>query len=523
MNRIIIKESLEPGNNDSVFARFNKFIFRTVSFVLAIPDIFFYGLLFVSLIIIEYYNFHLSTDTSIQLQTLKNFVAGHGITLTSVNENNQVVYLPCSLWPAGFVVFLTPIYLVTKGTIMSVAVLKQITNLFFLLFLSKYFDYLKLDGHKRKFIILFFIVSVMPFVEFGVTDSVATVMCLWAFYFFLNYLESERNKQLFLSMLLLGLCYFVKYSFLPFLFFPAAAFILKEGAAIFKKIKQLVLIIFVTLITALLFYFLNKSLVGTIQVQSSLDALNGHPHWNQLTHFDGFLFTFGIFEWIFENLFKGKTGIQLQFNWLSILVTVYFYLLFVKVFFGRKRTALNPFFKNSINVSLSAGALIIFFLVFLTLNNPGQTWLKPYWTFVQETRYYGPVIIIGLINVLILFLTLKKGTLLHIIVLSMFVLNLFAYRAVLQNGFWGKNYEDYANMKSKLDQELDKKNNWNQPVVFFEKDTKNSDPYYYLQSQGIILLDKSNHQTENIQNGNFDYYELKKDSTKTTQLLKVQN
>jgi hypothetical protein len=105
----------------------------------------------------------------------------------------------------------------------------------------------------------------------------------------------------------------------------------------------------------------------------------------------------------------------------------------------------------------------------------------------------------------------------------MIVLNLFAYRTVIINGFWGKNYKDYAGMKSNLDQELDKKNKLNQPVVFFEKDTKNSDQYYYLQSQGIILLDISNHQTRGMQNGNFDYYELKKDSMNTTQLIKVQN
>jgi hypothetical protein len=491
--------------------------------MLSIPDVFFYGLLFVSLLVIEYYNFHLSTDMSIQLQTLKNFVNGHGIALTSLNENNQVVYLPCSLWPAGFVVFLTPIYLLTKSTILSLIVLKQISNLFFLLFLSKYFDYLKLAGYQRKIIILYFVVSVMPFVEFGVTDSVATVMCLWAFYLFIRYLERENNKELLLSTLLLGLCYFVKYSFLPFLFFPAAAFLFKERATIFKKSKQLALIIFIPFTTGLLFYFLNKSLVGTVQVQMSLDALKGHPHWSQLTHFDGFLFTFGIFEWLFENLLKNKTGVQFQFNWLSVLVTLYFYILLIKAFFGRKGKPLGSFFKNSINISLSAGGLIILFLGFLTLNTPGQTWMKPYWTFVQETRYYAPVIVIGLINILILFLTLKKGSLLNVIVLSMFVLNLFAYRAVIINGFWGENYKDYANMKDKLDQELHKKITLHQPVVFFQKGTKNTQQYYYLQSQGIILLDKSIHQKGGIQNGNFEYYELKKDSTQTTLLLKVHN
>jgi hypothetical protein len=518
MSRIIIKDNLLPSNRLSSTTMFKKFIFSVVSSILSIPDIFFYGLLFASLIIIEYFNFHLNPDTSIQFHTLKNFVNGHGITLTSINENNQIIYLPCSLWPAGLVIFLTPIYLITKSAVMSALILKQIANLFFLLFLSKYFDYLKLESYKRKFIILFFVVSIAPFVEFYVSDVVATVMCLWGFYFFIKYLESEKNKELLFSILLLGICYFVKYSFLPFLFFPAAAFLLKESEAILKKLKQLIVIILITIITALLFYYLNKILVGKMQMQTSLDALKGNPHWNQLTRVDGFLFTFGIYEWVFENLLKNHFDLSIQFNWISILVTGYFYLLFIKLFFKKKHNT-NKAFINSLNISISAGALIICFLAFLSINNPGQVWTKPYWTFVQETRYYGPVIIIGLINVLVLFLNTKKGLALHIIVPLMVVLNLYAYRTVIQSGFWGNNYKIYNHTKSGVNQQLNPKRNSNIPIVFFEKDAKDTNPYYYLQSQGVILLDSEKFIgiTKNHKENN---YLLTVDASKTVNLVK---
>ncbi|HET7117402.1 MAG TPA: hypothetical protein VFI29_12970, partial [Hanamia sp.] len=66
--------------------------YSTIAFVLRIPNIVFYALLFISLVVIEYYDFHLGPDLSIQLHTLKNFVNGNGISLTSLDANNNIIY-----------------------------------------------------------------------------------------------------------------------------------------------------------------------------------------------------------------------------------------------------------------------------------------------------------------------------------------------------------------------------------------------------------------------------------------------
>jgi hypothetical protein len=455
-----------------------------------------------------------------QLHTLRNFVNGNGISLTSLDANNNIIYLPCSLWPAGLVIFLSPIYLITKSAVTTGLIMKMIGNCFFILFLSKYFDFLKLENYKRKFIILFFTLAVAPFIWFSFSDTIATVLCLWGFYFNLKYQDNEKNVNILFSLILLGLAYFVKYSFLPFLLYPVVSFILKEKSSAFKKAKQFLIIVSYTTIIFLFFYFLNNLLVGKMQMTSTFDALNGNAHWSQLLRFDGFLFTFGVYEWVFENLIKGQFGINFEFNWLSVLVTVYFYVLFIRVFFSKKRTFQNSSFQNSINISLSAGALIIGFLTFLTLNNPGQTWTKPYWTFVEETRYYGPVIVIGLINILILFFAKRKGSFLHIIVPLMVVLNLYAYRTVVQSGFWGKNYQYYSAIKNNIENKIQTNKDLAVPVVFFDTSTKNSDPYYYLQSQGIILLDNHN-STRNFRKNNFDYYNLGVDSSHKVVITKI--
>jgi hypothetical protein len=489
---------------------FKTAFYAVLNFILAIPNSILYGLLFISYVVLEYFNFHLTTDAATQLQTLINFVSGHGISTTTLNENNQVVYQACSLWPAGLVVFLTPVYLFTHSTVASFIILKALGFIFFILFLARYLVYLQLKDYQRKFIIVFFSLWAVPVVEFYASDMIATSICLWSFYYFIQYLDNEKTGYLLLSILLVASCYFIRYSFLPFLMYPAVAFILKEKRNVFKKIKQLLAIIVYSLMAGVFFYFLNRLLVGPAQMATRWDAFTGHAHWSQLRHFVGFLFTFGTYQWFFENMIRRIFDVNLAFNWISLLVTFYFCWILLKGFFSKARNIVNFRFYNSIIISISAGFLIISFLCLLTINNPGQTWLPPYWTFVQDTRYYGPVIFIVLINVLVLFLLKKEGSLLHFIIPVMILLNLFTYRTIIQSGFWGNNYQSYAMMKKNITAEMPLDPSLQPVVVYFDKDTKNSNYYYYLQANGTIMMEKARIDLHN--NKLFDSYILEKDA-----------
>lgn len=499
--------------------RTKNFFYGGISYFLRIPNFIFYISFFCLFLILEYSNFHLNPDSAQQLQTLKNFVNGHGICLTSMDTYGNVIYRPNSLWPAGFVIFAAPIYLITKSAIASLLILKSISFVFFIWFLHKYIQYLKFSNSQQKVIILFLTISIAPFVEFYASDMLATTVCMWSFYFYMKYQENEKVSNLLISIFLVALCYFIKYSFLPFLFYPIVAFVLKEKKDFFKKTRQFASITFFTVVAGLVFYFLNRLLVGPAQMISSMDAFNGHAHWNQLTRFRGFLFTFGLYSYNFENLFADATGKFLPFNWISLTITAYLYFLFITHFSKMVKDANNKRYLNSINISISAGVLITGFLGFLTINNPGQTWTKPYWTFVEETRYYGPVIIIGLINILILFFIKKNGSFLHAIVLFMIVLNVFAYRKTIRSGFYGNNFNSYLAIKNDVERELLTQKTLLPSVVYFEEGTKNSYPYKYLQSEGIILLEKS--EMEIKKNNKFSNFILEKDSVKSFHISKV--
>jgi len=247
-----------------------------------------------------------------------------------------------------------------------------------------------------------------------------------------------------------------------------------------------------------------------LKLATNFDVFTGKSHWNQLSHFDGFLFTFGIYEWVFENFLKDHVSLNIQFNWLSIIVTVYFYYLILKMFFRASERHSQPI-SNFLNTFLVASFLIVSFLIFLTLNNPGQTWVKPYWTFVEETRYYGPVIVIGLIIILLIFLNEKKGKLIHILIPLMLVFNVYAWRTVKSSGFWGNNYESYIKNKKELNDHIGysgKKNT----IFFYTPNMKNSMPFLILQSEGQILLSSNSEFNKNQLKKDYKLVLLKSDS-----------
>lgn len=489
-----------------------SFFYPIVNFFFAIPENLLYFLLFISLIVIQYYNFNINPDLAIQLNCLINFSNGHGISLANLNSNYQLFYTTCSSWPAGLVIFMFPLFFITKSVIISVLLLNSISYTFYILFLNKFLNYLSVNSIKRKLIILFLIVSIAPFIHFYPSDALATVICLWGFYYNIKFQNTGKVSFLIFSVFLIGATYFIKYSFLPFVFYPFVSFLLKERRLLFQKIKESVLIFLLCLIILLLFYFLNLSLVGQKDVgfATHLDLLHSKAHWNQLSRFDGFLFTFGIYEWVIENFFKNHLTLNIQFNWVSILVTAYFYCLFLKVFF-LKKTTYHAHFRDSINFSLSAGGLISAFLIFLSLNNPGQTWAKPYWTFVEESRYYGPVIVIGIINILVIFLEEKKGLMVHFLVPLMIVFNLFAYRTIIQLGFWGNNYRSYQATKSKIYEQYHE-NQDKKSIFYYENEMKNSMPYLILESEGEVLIKKDS-SNQKLRNGKYLFLNLKADSS----------
>jgi hypothetical protein len=100
----------------------------------------------------------------------------------------------------------------------------------------------------------------------------------------------------------------------------------------------------------------------------------------------------------------------------------------------------------------------------------------------------------------------------------MILLNLFAYRAIIQSGFWGNNYKTYSIVKNNISQEMLLDQSLKPIVVYFDQETKNSNYYYYLQANGIILIEKD--KLDLNKNKLFANYILEKDSA-SFKIIKV--
>ncbi len=456
-----------------------------------IPNQFFYGFLFISLVALDYFNFHPALDISTQQQMVINFVDGHGMSVSRIDYGNNLFYEVVSYWAPGLVMFMVPFYCLTRSTLFSIVCIKLISLVFFILFLARFLNYLGITDLKKKIVILFLSFSVAPFIHFYPSDILATVICLWGFYYFIKYQVAERKTDMVFSVLLLALGYFIKYSFLPFLLYPAAAYFLQHGKKVWLRRKQFLFIVAISVVAILITYALNLYFVGKTSQDTSMDALQGKAHWEQLSQFSGFLFTSNPgFEQALYDLVNYYIISRVRFSFVSIGVTVYFFGLFIYYFFSGKKQVVNTPFRHSLNASLAAGALIVFFLAFLTINVPGQTWKQPYWTFVEETRYYGPVIIIGLINALVIMLQKKKLALLHLVIGGMFVLNIAAFIYSINNGFYKSNFGTYLHAKKMADITLRNAGAGQIPVVYFDRFTKKSELYNYLLAERILLTDE---------------------------------
>ena len=164
---------------------------RIKKLMLKIDILYYYLSLIISKIIIEYKNFSLSPDISQQLHSLYNFTHGKGITSGFFNTG-KIEFIKYNYNSSGLAILLFPIDLVVNNTIVSVFILCIINVLFFVFFLRKINQLLRLDSWLERIVVVFFIFTVSPFVYHWPADALAMTCCLWGFYFSIKHTLSKK-------------------------------------------------------------------------------------------------------------------------------------------------------------------------------------------------------------------------------------------------------------------------------------------------------------------------------------------
>src|ERR1700741_4708666 len=183
----------------------------------------------------------LDSDYATETEAAKNFVAGHGFSIATVNpENlNDITYSPLRSWPIGYARALLPFYYIS-GSFISAAVLLQCTSVIILIFgFLKLFKTLGLSKNTISLLLFFLAFTSTPFSYLGTTDLLTGALFLWIISMSIDQFNSDKihwTKLISISLLLVVSC-MLRFACIPNLaiipFFFAVCAICKKKYKLF--------------------------------------------------------------------------------------------------------------------------------------------------------------------------------------------------------------------------------------------------------------------------------------------------
>jgi len=491
------------------------------SFIAAINIRYYFLLLIIAKLLLVYKHFTiLDPDVADQLNSLYNFMHGKGISIADFHDN-IVHFSPYNYNASGLVLFLLPLNLLLHNNIMSVFVLDIIELLFFVLFLYKFMALLQVEVRLQKMILLFFAVVQSPFVYNWPADSLSMVLCLWGFYFTLKNLYTNKTSDTIAGLLFIGLSYLVKYAYFPYFFFPFLINVFNNSSLKKENVVKLLKLAALTALAGIVMFLVNYLLVGQ-RVQDLKP--DGHIHFKNLRYIDGFLFHLGDYETRMGKLLHGPNRFFLISQVISFFALLFFT---IKIIACHKKAPLkfNKF------IALSAGVSVFLILAFLSmlslLNTP--VFFGPYapgghgWTYVIETRYYSPAIILAYLFIIIyLFYYCKRWIFISLFVL-IGVINIAAFRSLILTGTFGEDLGTNLKLQAAFNRNVYLSDPAKKPVVLYDSTTSSTQEWLMLQSMGYIyLVDNAGFKAPLRSNeaDNFIYLALRTDSNNNVILEK---
>ncbi len=358
------------------------------------------------------------SDDSFSIAAAKNLNDGRGYTITTVPEHDlsATYYDPLNKWPPGYSLLLVLVKRITKTEwITACYILNVIGATLLILALRKIFLLLKIPGRITNIYLLFAGFFPYSFLSIWFSDLLAVTCFMWAIALLLQ--MTIKNKNLISSAstagLLLGLCAWLKYLYLPvspitFIFLLFYSW----KTSSFKLTKSLIVGIIVVLASATAELWFQHNHTGTLFY---LNPMKEGFFLRNLLH-PGPLIPGTLLDLNFWSVqLSGLLHIPYSnffFIWKCVNVILMIGLLiliyrFYKSNSLRLENSLNFYMNLGIVISVSICAL----LCFLSLTQaPYSSHSTPYWTYIEEIRYYGVITIF--IQQGMFFLVLYQGKLL---------------------------------------------------------------------------------------------------------------
>lgn len=368
----------------------------------------------------QIYFFNSRSDMTYQILGAQQYLEGHGISFATISANDlsHVNFLPLNKWPPGFSILFAFIYLLTAKNYMYAAILLGIVCSILLIFLTR--AILRLLNVPLYLINIFTLLTGFwgyYFYTKPCTDAIGISFFFIALYFSIRILTNTGNLVLNNIFLILGLitCGFIKYLYTPIVFI-IPIFLFYTGLK--RKNNNVQRSgIYSFLVLAIIFgtnFLIQKTETGSVAYLQS-QARGFYPENIK-----------SIFPFITGSIIKPETAQQALnfvginsntlytfFQFVSVLVFIAICIYFIIFLIKKRNSSLSDFNQISFLISFA----LISILVYLSLTVGKEVYDTYKWTYVQEARYYGIVVILIQLTLFLTYnqfskLRIKKGALL---------------------------------------------------------------------------------------------------------------
>ncbi len=361
---------------------------------------------------------NLGYDNSFSIAAAKNLSNGHGYGLTSVSEQDLSVtyYDPLNKWPPGYSLLLALIKRLTNTDwFTSCYILNAIGATLLILALRKIFLLLQIPGRITNIYLLFAGFFPYAFLSNAFSDLIAVSCFMWAIVL-LFHMTIKKEYLIAGSTgagLLLGFCAWLKYLYLPIC--PIPFFFLLFYAwktSDIKLFKAIIAGIIVVISSAAFILWFQHYHTGTaFYINPSREGFFPKNLLHPGAVIPGSLIDLDFYNMQLSEIFHIPYS-KMSFIWRCINAILTAGLLFLIYCFYkgngfRLEQPLQIFMTLGLAVSISICALLCYLSI---TQGPYSNASTPFWTYIEEIRYYGVVSIF--IQQGVLFLILYQGNLL---------------------------------------------------------------------------------------------------------------
>jgi len=339
------------------------------------------------------YLFNIRVDMSFQMIATQNLVNGNGVSLSRAMpaDLSRTVYEPLVNWPPGFSFLLAPVYWLAGCDYAVSGILLQLVAAIMLIFYSRgILQLLELPVYLVNLYSLLTTFFIYSFYTTISSDAIAVSFFIMATYYAIGIVKSHHRFYAKTGMMFLALlvCASLKYLFIPVVCVVPLFFIVRGMAIRSRKEFRLGWIgglLLLAVVAAILLYQkqVSGSAVYISAPQRGIFVLN----------------LLDFYPYLPASLIKPETLQELTgFNVLLLYQVVHVStaaMLVAWIVWMLYRYRVRNFLphQNFIWISFLSAFLLTGLLMALSLAVAKEVWEDRLWTYVQEARYYGVVVV----------------------------------------------------------------------------------------------------------------------------------